>query len=63
MFKSPQYNIQRTLWFTKLLNLVPSFPKIHRWSPWFAFCNAFSNFFPKVQRWSLWFALCNAFST
>ncbi|KAJ0493545.1 hypothetical protein HanIR_Chr12g0587391 [Helianthus annuus] len=30
------------LWFTKILDLVPSFPKVHGWSLWFAFCNAFS---------------------
>ncbi|MFS7994748.1 hypothetical protein Hanom_Chr12g01109721 [Helianthus anomalus] len=31
-----------SLWFTKILDLVPSFPKVHGWSLWFAFCNAFS---------------------
>ncbi|MFS8010425.1 putative dipeptidyl-peptidase II [Helianthus anomalus] len=31
-----------SLWFTKILDLVPSFLKVHRWSPWFALCNAFT---------------------
>ncbi|MFS8032983.1 hypothetical protein Hanom_Chr17g01564151 [Helianthus anomalus] len=24
------------LWFSKILNLVPSFPKVNGWSLWFA---------------------------
>ncbi|MFS7990155.1 hypothetical protein Hanom_Chr11g01055421 [Helianthus anomalus] len=31
-----------SLWFTKILDLVPSFLKVHRWSLWFALCNALS---------------------
>ncbi|KAJ0950683.1 hypothetical protein HanPSC8_Chr02g0051141 [Helianthus annuus] len=27
----------------------PDFLKVHGWSLWFAFCNAFSPFFPKVH--------------
>ncbi|MFS7959588.1 hypothetical protein Hanom_Chr08g00692861 [Helianthus anomalus] len=43
--------------------LVSSFSKVHRWSMWFALCNAFSpQLFPKVHGWSLCFTLCNAFS-
>ncbi|MFS7901649.1 hypothetical protein Hanom_Chr01g00002151 [Helianthus anomalus] len=26
----------------QILDLVPSFPKVHGWSLWFALCNAFS---------------------
>ncbi|MFS7926189.1 hypothetical protein Hanom_Chr04g00294071 [Helianthus anomalus] len=52
-----------SLWFTKILDLVPIFLKVHEWSLWFALCNAFSpQPFPKVHGWSLWFALCNVFS-
>ncbi|MFS7994691.1 hypothetical protein Hanom_Chr12g01109031 [Helianthus anomalus] len=29
----------------QILYLVPSFPKIHRWSLWFALCNVFSPYF------------------
>ncbi|MFS7938038.1 hypothetical protein Hanom_Chr05g00434791 [Helianthus anomalus] len=25
------------MWLTKILDLIPSFPKVHRWSLWFAF--------------------------
>ncbi|MFS7907817.1 hypothetical protein Hanom_Chr01g00075791 [Helianthus anomalus] len=40
------------------MDLVPKFVKVHRWSLWFAFCNAFSpQLFSKVHGWSLWFAL------
>ncbi|MFS7913148.1 hypothetical protein Hanom_Chr02g00138431 [Helianthus anomalus] len=31
-----------SLWFTKILDLVLSFPRVHAWSMWFALCNAFS---------------------
>ncbi|MFS7940014.1 hypothetical protein Hanom_Chr05g00458671 [Helianthus anomalus] len=31
-----------SLWFTKILDLVPSFLNVHGWSPWFALCNTFS---------------------
>ncbi|MFS7923136.1 hypothetical protein Hanom_Chr03g00257161 [Helianthus anomalus] len=31
-----------SLWFTKFLDLVPSFSKVHGWTLWFALCNAFS---------------------
>ncbi|MFS8001576.1 hypothetical protein Hanom_Chr13g01191951 [Helianthus anomalus] len=31
------------MWFTKVLNLVRSFPKVHEWSLWFALCNTFSH--------------------
>ncbi|KAJ0856994.1 hypothetical protein HanRHA438_Chr13g0584941 [Helianthus annuus] len=31
-----------SMWFTIILDLVPSFPKVHGWSLWFALCNAFS---------------------
>ncbi|MFS7980359.1 hypothetical protein Hanom_Chr10g00938521 [Helianthus anomalus] len=27
---------------TQILDLVPSFPKVHRWSLWFALCNTFN---------------------
>ncbi|MFS8031172.1 hypothetical protein Hanom_Chr17g01542681 [Helianthus anomalus] len=50
-------------WFTKILDLVSSFPKVHRWSMWFVLCNAFSpQLRQKSHGWSPWFALCNAFS-
>ncbi|MFS7927625.1 hypothetical protein Hanom_Chr04g00311311 [Helianthus anomalus] len=49
------------LWFTQILDLVPSFPKVHIWSLWFALRNTFSpKLFQKLHGWSLWFALCNA---
>ncbi|MFS7928362.1 hypothetical protein Hanom_Chr04g00319881 [Helianthus anomalus] len=42
--------------FTKILNLVPSFPKVHVWSMWFAVCNTCSlQLLPKVHGWSLYF--------
>ncbi|MFS7909130.1 hypothetical protein Hanom_Chr01g00091151 [Helianthus anomalus] len=28
----------QSLWFTKILDLIPIFPKVHRWSLWFALC-------------------------
>ncbi|MFS7903862.1 hypothetical protein Hanom_Chr01g00029161 [Helianthus anomalus] len=31
------------MWFTKILDLVTSFSKVHEWSLWFALCNAFSH--------------------
>ncbi|MFS7923273.1 hypothetical protein Hanom_Chr03g00258741 [Helianthus anomalus] len=31
-----------SLWFTKILDLVPSFLKVQVWSLWFAVCKAFS---------------------
>ncbi|MFS7922113.1 hypothetical protein Hanom_Chr03g00244921 [Helianthus anomalus] len=38
------------MWLTKILYLVPSFPKVHVWSLWFVFCNAFSpNFCQKYM--------------
>ncbi|MFS7960686.1 hypothetical protein Hanom_Chr08g00705961 [Helianthus anomalus] len=30
------------MWFTKILDLVASFSKVHGWSMWFALCNAIS---------------------
>ncbi|MFS8004699.1 hypothetical protein Hanom_Chr13g01228861 [Helianthus anomalus] len=51
------------MWFTKIMNLVPSFPIVHTRPLWFALCNAFSpQLFPKVHGWPLWFALCNTIS-
>ncbi|MFS7944512.1 hypothetical protein Hanom_Chr06g00513021 [Helianthus anomalus] len=32
----------RSLWFTKILDLIPNFSKVHEWSPWFALCNTSS---------------------
>ncbi|MFS8005817.1 hypothetical protein Hanom_Chr13g01241781 [Helianthus anomalus] len=52
------------MWMIKILDMVPSFLKLHEWSMWFAFCDAFSpQLLPKVHSWSLWFALCNVFSS
>ncbi|MFS8020623.1 hypothetical protein Hanom_Chr16g01417741 [Helianthus anomalus] len=55
-----------SMWLTIILDLVPSFSKVHVSSLWFAqfaLCNVFRpQLFPKVHGWSLWFALCNAFS-
>ncbi|KAF5760651.1 hypothetical protein HanXRQr2_Chr16g0755931 [Helianthus annuus] len=31
-----------SMWFTKISDMVPSFPKIHGWPMWFALCNTFS---------------------
>ncbi|MFS7931841.1 hypothetical protein Hanom_Chr04g00360781 [Helianthus anomalus] len=31
-----------SLWFTEILDLIPSFSKVHGWSLWFALCNEFS---------------------
>ncbi|MFS7928762.1 hypothetical protein Hanom_Chr04g00324551 [Helianthus anomalus] len=44
IFHVPQFklNIKYTdgpyLWLTKILDLVPSFLKVHGWSLWFALC-------------------------
>ncbi|MFS8030858.1 hypothetical protein Hanom_Chr17g01539031 [Helianthus anomalus] len=54
---------RRSLWFTKIFDLVPSFPKVHGWSLWFALCNTFGpQLFPKLHGQSQWFSLCNTFS-
>ncbi|MFS7975001.1 hypothetical protein Hanom_Chr10g00875381 [Helianthus anomalus] len=51
-------SIVASVWLTKILDLIPSFPKVHRWSLWLALCYAFSlQLFPKVHIWSLWLAL------
>ncbi|MFS8031840.1 hypothetical protein Hanom_Chr17g01550671 [Helianthus anomalus] len=43
-----------SLWFTKILDLVPSFLKVHEWSRWFRLCNAFSpQLCQKSPGWSL----------
>ncbi|MFS8001542.1 hypothetical protein Hanom_Chr13g01191561 [Helianthus anomalus] len=34
--------IYMSRWFSKILDLVPIFLKLHRWSLWFALCNTFS---------------------
>ncbi|MFS8000147.1 putative ribonuclease Z [Helianthus anomalus] len=34
--------IHESLWFTKILDLVPCFSEVHGWSLWFALCNVFS---------------------
>ncbi|KAF5779727.1 hypothetical protein HanXRQr2_Chr12g0562911 [Helianthus annuus] len=47
----------------QILDLVPSFTKVHRWSLWFVLCNTFSpQPLPKVHGWSMWFTLCNTLS-
>ncbi|MFS8023203.1 hypothetical protein Hanom_Chr16g01448721 [Helianthus anomalus] len=51
-----------SLWFAKILDLVPSFPKVHRWSLWLTKILDLVPRFPKVHRWSLWFSFCNTFS-
>ncbi|MFS7925796.1 hypothetical protein Hanom_Chr04g00289301 [Helianthus anomalus] len=48
--KSKVHGYGWSLCFTEILDVVPSFPKVHRWSQWFALCNVFSPYvFPKVH--------------